>query len=121
MTTAAWPPAAGGVDRINASAAHALSASLVGEQLGLERVPIEVSHEGGTHRITVGGDGELEVQEIVPFGKDNDEPARLVGIFHPAGDDFAIAKASKSRISAFGMDFAFEGRSAWTSEASATT
>lgn len=88
-------------------------APLVGEQLGLERVPMEVSHESGTHRITVGGDGELEVQEIVPFGKENGEPARLVGIFHPAGDDLAIARATKSRISAFGIDFAFEGGSAF--------
>lgn len=90
-------------------------APLVGEQLGLERVPMEVSHENGTHRIKVGGDGELEVQEIVPFGKENGEPARLVGIFHPAGDDFAIAKATRSRISAFGIDFAFEGMSAFAS------
>jgi hypothetical protein len=88
-------------------------APLVGEQLGLERVPMEVSHESGTHRITVGGDGELEVQEIVPFGKENGQPARLVGIFHPAGDDLAIARATKSRISAFGIDFAFEGGSAF--------
>ena len=90
-------------------------APLVGEQLGVERVPMEVSHENGTHRIKVGDDGELEVTEIVPFGKENGEPARLVGIFHPAGDDFAIAKSTKSRLSAFGMDFSYEGRSAFAS------
>jgi hypothetical protein len=88
---------------------------LVGEQLGLERVPMELSHENGTHRIKVGDDGEVEVQEVVPFGKENGEPARLVGIFHPAGDDFAIAKATKSSVSAFGIDFAFEGGSAFAS------
>jgi hypothetical protein len=87
---------------------------LVGEQLGVERVPMEVTHENGTHRIKV-GDGEVEVQEIVPFGKENGEPARLVGIFHPAGDDFAIARATKSRLSAFGMEFAYEGRSGFAS------
>ncbi len=88
---------------------------LVGEPLGLERVPMDVSHDNGTHRIRVGGDGELEVQEIVPFGKENGKPARLVGVFHPASDDVAIAKATKSRISAFGIDFAFEGGSAFAS------
>ena len=76
---------------------------------------MEVSHHNGAHRIKVGADGELEVQEIVPFGKENGEPARLVGIFHPAGEDFAIATASTSRINAFGIDFAFEGRSAFAS------
>ena len=88
---------------------------LVGEQLGVERVRMEVSHENGTHRIKVGEDGEVEVTEIVPFGKEDGQPARLVGIFHPAGDDFAIARATKSRVSAFGMQFAYEGRSAFAS------
>ena len=86
-------------------------APLIGEQLGVERMPMEVSHDNGTHRIRVGDDGEVEVQEIVPFGKENGQPARLVGIFHPAGDDFTIAKATKSNVSAFGIDFAYEGRS----------
>jgi hypothetical protein len=89
-------------------------APLVSEQLGVERASMEVSHENGTHRIRV-ADGEIEVQEIVPFGKENGEPVRLVGIFHPAGDDFAIAKATKSSASAFGIDVAFEGRSAFAS------
>src|SRR4051812_23037243 len=84
---------------------------LVGEQLGVERVPMEVSHENGTHRIKVGDDGEVEVQEVVPFGKEDGKPARLVGIFHPAGEDLTIAKATKSHVNAFGIDFAFEGGS----------
>jgi hypothetical protein len=90
-------------------------APLVGEQLGAERVSMEVSHHNGTHRIKVGDDGEVEVKEVVPFGKEDGQPARLVGIFHPAGDDFAIAKATKSNVSAFGMDFAYEGRSGFAS------
>lgn len=61
--------------------------------------------------IKVGDDGEMEVQEIVSFGKEDGKPARLTGIFHPAGDDLKIAKATKSRVSAFGIDFAFEGGS----------
>lgn len=90
-------------------------APLIGEQLGVERVAMEVSHENGTHRIKVGDDGEIEVQEIVPFGKEDGTPARLTGIFHPAGDDFAIAKATKSNVSALGLDHSFEGRSGFAS------
>jgi hypothetical protein len=88
---------------------------LVGEQLGVERVPMEVSHENGTHRIRVGDGGAVEVTEIVPFGKEDGQPPRLVGIFHPANDEFTIAKATESHLSAFGMDFAYEGRSAFAS------
>jgi hypothetical protein len=86
---------------------------LIGEQLGVERAPMEVSHDGGTHRIKVGDGGEIEVQEIVPFGKEDGQPARLTGIFHPAGTDFAIARATKSNLNVFGMEFSYEGRSAF--------
>jgi hypothetical protein len=90
-------------------------APLVGELLGAERVALEVSHQNGAHRVKVGDDGEIAVTEVVPFGKEDGQPARLVGIFHPAGDDFAIAKATKSNVSAFGLDFAYEGRSGFAS------
>jgi hypothetical protein len=86
---------------------------LVTEQLGVDRVALEVSHQDGTHRVKVGDDGEVEVQEVVSFGKEDGVPARLTGIFHPAGSDLTIAKATKSRVSAFGIDFAFEGGSAF--------
>ena len=90
-------------------------APLVGELLGAERVALEVSHQNGAHHVKVGDDGEIEVTEVVPFGKEDGQSARLVGIFHPAGDDFAIAKATKSNVSAFGLDFAYEGRSGFAS------
>ena len=88
-------------------------APLVGEQLGIERVPMEVSHGAGTHRISIAGQGEIEVREIVPFGKENGEPARLSGVFHPGGEELTIAQATTSNLSAFGIDFQFEGRSAF--------
>src|ERR687892_2223240 len=84
-------------------------APLVSENLGMEKVPMEVSHENGTHSIRFGDAGEVAVQEVVPFGKENGEPARLVGIFHPAGEDLTVARATESHVSAFGIDFAFEG------------
>jgi hypothetical protein len=84
---------------------------LVGEQLGVERVSMEVSHDSGTHRIKLGDDGEVAVEEVVSLGKDDGLPARLVGVFHPAGSDLTIARATTSHVSAFGIDFAFEGSS----------
>jgi hypothetical protein len=86
-------------------------APLVGEQLGVERVPMQVSHEDGSHRIELGRDGVVEVREVVPLGKENGEPARLAGVFHPGGDTLTIARATTSHVSAFGIDFAFEGGS----------
>ena len=88
---------------------------LVGENLGMETVPMELSHENGTHTIRFGDGGEVTVQDVVPFGKENGEPARLEGIFHPAGETLTIARSTKSHFSAFGMDFAHEGKSAFSS------
>jgi hypothetical protein len=86
---------------------------LVGEQLGVDRVAMELSHENGTHRIKVGDDGVVEVKEVVSFGKEDGEPARLTGIFHPAGEELTVARATESHLSVFGIDFSFEGRSAF--------
>ena len=87
----------------------------VAENIGMERVPMEVYHENGTHGIRIGDDGEVEVQEVVPFGKENGEPARLVGVFHPAGDDLTIARSTKSQMSALGVDFSQVGKSGFAS------
>jgi hypothetical protein len=88
---------------------------LVAENLGMDKVSMEVKHENGTHSIKLGDGGEVEVQEVVPFGKENGEPARLVGVFHPAGDDLTIAKSTKSQMSAFGIDFSAQGKSGFSS------
>jgi hypothetical protein len=84
-------------------------APLVGEMLGIERAPIEFD-ENGTHRTKIGDGIEIEVEDVVPFGVETGQPAQITGIFHPANSTVTIGKASKSRVSAFGMEFANEGK-----------
>ena len=88
---------------------------LIGENLGMEKVSVELSHENGTHTIRFGEGGEVAVKDVVPFGKENGDPAELVGIFHPAGETLTIARSTKSQLSAFGMDFAHEGKCGFSS------
>ena len=88
-------------------------APLVGENLGVERVPIEVREEGLRHSVTIGDAVDFEIEDIVPFGVETGEPAKLTGIFHPAGSELTVARATRSRIDAFGI--AYEGRSAFSS------
>jgi hypothetical protein len=90
-------------------------APLIGEMLGSERVPIEVSSEGGTHRAKVGDQSEIEVRDVVPWGAEDGEPVRVTGVFHPAGETLTVGKATSSRISAFGLDFSNEGKSGFSS------
>ena len=42
-------------------------APLVGEVLGVERVPIEVIGDGLRHSVRVGDAIEFEIEDIVPF------------------------------------------------------
>ena len=85
---------------------------LIGENLGVQRAPIAVREEGLRHSIRIGDAVDFEIEDIVPFGVETGEPARLVGIFHPAGPDLTVAKATRSRIDAFGIEYT--GRSAFS-------
>jgi Protein of unknown function (DUF1326) len=80
---------------------------LVGEMLGVERAPLRVE-DGLSHSVKLGEAIDFEIEDIVPFGVETGQPVRLVGVFHPASSEFNAAEASRSKISAFGIEY--EGR-----------
>jgi hypothetical protein len=86
---------------------------LVGENLGVERASIDVVEDGLRHSVKIGDAVDFEIEDVVPFGVESGEPARLVGIFHPAGSELTIAKATRSKISAFGIEY--EGKAGFSS------
>lgn len=86
---------------------------LIGENLGVERAPIDVSEDGLRHSVKIGDSIDFEIEDVVPFGVESGEPARLVGIFHPAGSELTISKATRSKISAFGIEY--EGKAGFSS------
>jgi hypothetical protein len=90
-------------------------APLVSGNLGMERARIEVREDGLRHSVKIGDAIDFEIEDVVPFGVESGEPARLSGIFHPAGSELTIAKATRSRINAFGIEF--EGKSAFSNSA----
>ena len=85
---------------------------LVSENLGVERASIDVKEEGLRHSVKIGDSIEFEIEDVVSFGVESGEPARLVGIIHPAGSELTIAKATRSRINAFGIEY--EGKSGFS-------
>lgn len=87
-------------------------APLFGKMLGVERAPIEY-HDDGTHHSARIGDGvAIEVEDFVPQGRT--EPTRLQGVFHPSNSTVTIARPVSSQITAFGMTFHNQGRSAFS-------
>ena len=84
-------------------------APLIGELLGVERARFEVTEDGLRHSARIGDGIDFEVEDIVPFGIETGRPARLVGVFHPAGSELTAAEAKRSSINAFGIQY--EGKS----------
>jgi len=78
---------------------------LIGENLGVERAPIEVHEDGLRHSVRIGDAVDFEIEDIVSFGVESGVPARLAGIFHPAGPDLNVAHATRSQIDAFGISY----------------
>jgi hypothetical protein len=85
---------------------------LVSDQLGVERAPIDVQEDGLRHSVRIGDAVEFEIEDVVPFGVETGQPAKLTGIFHPAGTELTVAHTTRSRIDAFGIQF--EGNSAFS-------
>jgi hypothetical protein len=80
-------------------------APLVGEMLGVERVPIDVVDDGLRHSVHIGDAIEFEIEDIVPFGVETGEPIRFDGMFHPVGSNLTMAEAKSSKINAFGIEY----------------
>jgi hypothetical protein len=68
-------------------------------------VPIEVRHDGLRHGVRVGDAIDFEVEDVVPFGKEDGRPVRFDGMFHPVASNLTMAEATRSRINAFGIEY----------------
>ena len=78
---------------------------LMGEQLGVERARIEVREDGLRHSVRIGDAVDFEIEDVVPFGVATGEPVKLTGIFHPVGSELTVARATRSKIDAFGVQY----------------
>jgi hypothetical protein len=85
---------------------------LLGEFLGVEKAPMEISEDGLVHSIKIGDAVDIEVEDVVPFGAGSGEPARMTNLFHPAGSTLTISKSNRATVNAFGIEY--EGHSAFS-------
>jgi len=85
---------------------------LIAENLGVERAPIEVHEDGLRHSIRIGDAVDFEIEDVVPFGVETGQPAKLTGVFHPAASELNVAKATRSKIDAFGIQY--EGKAGFS-------
>jgi hypothetical protein len=114
MDAAASPEQAAGLGAIFGGAAGgpmAGLAPLISEMLGIESAPIEYVDDGRRHSLRVGDLMDIEIEDFVPPQLEPDGAVELLtGMFHPANSTLTIARASRSRVSVFGLQFANEGK-----------
>jgi hypothetical protein len=67
------------------------------------RITAHVVEEGLRHSVRIGDAIDFEVED--PFGIETGEPARLTGVFHPVASELTAAEATRSQISAFGIEY----------------
>jgi hypothetical protein len=85
-------------------------APLIGELLGIERLPIEYADDGKRHRIRIGGSVAIEVEDF--SAAEGGETTKLTGVAHPSNSTITIAKPIDSKIKAFGIEYV--GKSAFS-------
>lgn len=83
---------------------------LIGEMLGMEVVSIQYEDNARQHRVKIGDAAEIEIEDFVPPGSPTGEVSKITGAFHPANSTLTIAKATKARVKAFGLEFSNDGK-----------
>jgi hypothetical protein len=87
----------------------AMLTPLIGEMLGILRVPIEYREDGRAHHLRIGDAAELTVEDYVAGGLE--EPVRLSNVFHPSNTTLTVAPAVSARLSTFGVEWGRSGES----------
>jgi len=90
----------------------AMLGPLIGELLGIERVPIDFYEDGGQHRVQVGDAGGFEVTDFAVG--EGQQPVRLENVFHPSNTTLTVAPATTATLSTFGIDWGRAGQSGFT-------
>jgi hypothetical protein len=85
---------------------------LVGEFLGVERLPVSVTSEGNRHHVVVGDVADYHLtKQITPDG----DQVRLTNIVaHPAAATLDVAHADAVSMDVFGIAWSGDGRSGFS-------
>ena len=82
-------------------------APLIGKFLGAEARSITISREGLKRQVSIPGLVEMAVEGMP--GAKADEPMYLDNVMHPASTRLALAKGTRSHLSAFGLQWDDDG------------
>ena len=82
----------------------AMLKDLIGEMLGMEKHPVSISHNGNDFHVQIGD--AFDYSATIITNPVTEEPVKLVGMLHPAGNELKIANVHKlSDSSVLGVNF----------------
>jgi hypothetical protein len=87
-------------------------APLIGEFLGIERVPIDYRDDGRVHQVRIGDATELTVEDFV--AAPDMAPVQLNNVFHPSNTSLTVAPAVAVQLSTFGVGWGRVGQSGFS-------
>jgi hypothetical protein len=87
-------------------------APLIGEVLGMERLPFDYTNDGARHRVVIGDAVDIEVEDYV--SPNTHQTLKITGLGFP-NEWVSVARAKTSRIQAFGYDVSHAGKNAHAS------
>jgi hypothetical protein len=76
---------------------------LVGKFLGVESAPIHFDRSGAKWSVKAAGFVDMAAEGVKGLNPNSDELLHLDHTGHPAADRFALARAERSRVQAFGL------------------
>jgi hypothetical protein len=89
-------------------------APLITELLGIEKAPMEYSSEGRHHRIKIGDAVDVVVEDATSPLDPGGPPPKLSGLRYPINSTLNVARATTSRISAFGLEISNAGKNGFS-------
>ena len=89
-------------------------APLIGEFLGIDTAPIEYSESGRSHHVKIGDAIEIDVEDATSPLDPDGPPPKLAGLRYPINTTLTVARATTSRISAFGIEISNTGKNGFS-------
>ncbi len=89
-------------------------APLISEFLGIESAPIQYEGSGRTHHVTIGDGVDIVVEDATSPLDPDGPPPKLAGLRYPINTTLTVARATSSRISAFGLDISNTGKNGFS-------
>ena len=89
-------------------------APLISEMLGMESASMDYSNDGRHHSVKIGDGVSIEIDDVESPLEPGAAAPKLTGVHHPAASTLTVARATASRINAFGYEIALAGKSGFS-------